>query len=287
MISVEGLNKFLVFQNIPKTVLFGCPTDISIVLIDANKNILPEDNIPIEIQIFKEHDILHECPASTMMISSSTNSLMQQGMITFQITVQNVPENHKNQKFLFRISSPYPEIMPCYSNTITCYKYRLVFETESPFNPWFKDENRQDRYLDYRLVLVNANNEVIHDKYFLIEAAVYYENGSPVPLQSIMSLHIDSNMYINELGRASVRFRINDVSKNHQKQRFCLVVSCKPSPESEFVAPAISQPLEVRSKRTKRPSEEPFNSGSTFLINKITLLIHSRRDKRAKIGCNR
>ena len=263
MISVEGLNRFLVFQNIPKNFLFECPTDISIVLIDAEKNILPVDNIPIHLQIFKEHDILHECPASSITISSSTNCMMQQGMITFKITIHNVPENHNNQRFLFRISSPYSEVMPCYSETITCYKYRLVFETESSVNPWFKDENRQDRYLEYRLLLVDAQNEILQDKYFVLDAAVYYENGNIVPQQNIMTVHIDSNLFINELGQAFVRFRINDVSKNHQKQRFCLVVSCKPSPESEFVAPAVSKPLEVRSKRTKRPSEEiPLNLSS-------------------------
>lgn len=263
MISVEGLNQFLVFQNIPKNFLFECPTEISIVLIDAEKNILPVDNIPIHLQIFKEHDILHECPASSITISSSTNCMMQQGMIPFKITIHNVPENHNNQRFLFRISSPYSEVMPCYSETITCYKYRLVFETESSVNPWFKDENRQDRYLEYRLLLVDAQNEILQDKYFVLDAAVYYENGNIVPQQNIMTVHIDSNLFINELGQAFVRFRINDVSKNHQKQRFCLVVSCKPSPESEFVAPAVSKPLEVRSKRTKRPSEEiPLNLSS-------------------------
>ena len=256
MISVEGLNQFLVIQNIPKNIIFESSTDISVVLIDADKNVLPVDNIPVNIQIFKEHDILHECSAATMTVSTTTNSMMQQGMISFKITVHNVPENHNNQRFLLRISSPISEVMPCYSDIITCYKYRLVFETESAVNPWFKDENRQDRYLEYRLVLVDARNEIMQDKYFVLDATVYYENGNIVPQQNIMTLHIDSNMFINELGRGSVRFRINDVSKNHQKQRFCLVVSCKPSPESEFVAPVVSKPLEVRSKRTKRLSEE-------------------------------
>lgn len=58
------------------------------------------------------------------------------------------------------------------------------------------------------------------------------------------------------MGRTLLRLRIEDVSKNHQNQPFRLrvVPDTEDMPLNNDVAPDVSSPVVVRSKRNKRPS---------------------------------
>jgi hypothetical protein len=74
-------------------------------------------------------------------------------------------------------------------------------------------------------------------------------------------------MCADDKGQASLRLRIDDVSKNHQKQSFVIQIApdTNAHPLNNDISPDECSALEVRSKRnkTKRPREEDSISSSS------------------------
>ncbi|CAM9897395.1 unnamed protein product, partial [Choristocarpus tenellus] len=97
-----------------------------------------------------------------------------------------------------------------------------------------------------------------------------YENGDVPYQQEILTITPDSELATDKNGRARLRFRIEEVSKNHRGQKFRLLISAdtKECPTLGNVAPVRSDPILVLSKRkpppkvgSKKPKQEPVNAG--------------------------
>jgi hypothetical protein len=87
--------------------------------------------------------------------------------------------------------------------------------------------------------------------------------GQPIPVsnQDILRTLGTSKIVIDkDTGRARIRFRVEDVSKNHQAQDFILMVGTDPKAKGfKDVAPDYTPSVNIRSKRNKR-SRTAFQS---------------------------
>lgn len=84
--------------------------------------------------------------------------------------------------------------------------------------------------------------------------------GSLTVNAHVLLSQMDSPVRIGSDGKCTLRFRIEEVSKNHQKQNFRLKVLADPShPLANDVAPDISGGVNVKSKR-RRLKAEPVKS---------------------------
>lgn len=83
--------------------------------------------------------------------------------------------------------------------------------------------------------------------------------GQAVAKQELLQLLPECKMLLSDNGQVMLRFRINDVSKNHQKQLFSILISPDTTVEPLMydISPDISESIEVRSKKTKRAKVEP------------------------------
>ena len=257
-----GFNRFLNFQEITTTILFDCSFSITIHLINEYQQIIPHDpHHRIHLQLYPENDIVHECVKGTMHVEDESGGCLMNGVYKCRVTIHYIPENNNTQRFLLRVSASDANTIPCYSPIIHCFKYRLMFEyLDDDLKVWYKDENKRERHIEYQVSLLNAANQVVRNKHLYLEANLCYENGDLVPLANILSIHTECRLSIDESGTTRLKIRINDVSKNHQRQKFCLVLACVRGPESELVAPCVSRPVEVKSKRSRTGSFDGNNN---------------------------
>ena len=133
---------------------------------------------------------------------------------------------------------------------ITVVQAKLRLQTADDWsNVWFKDEGGREKSMEVTVSAVNADNEVWHEDISL-STVLCYENGKvPVMNQDILRL-LGRTLHISKLtGQTKIRFRVEDVSKNHQGQGFCLLI--KPKGHDD-IAPCATPAVTIRSKRNKR-----------------------------------
>ncbi|CAM9334070.1 unnamed protein product [Chrysoparadoxa australica] len=137
------------------------------------------------------------------------------------------------------------------------YSQRLEI-IKQPEPLFYKDEGGRNACLELRLRLNSCKSSVKHGR-IPLDMEVYYEGAEEVLVhnQEIL-VNMDGaadSMCTDLAGEFKLRFRIEEVSKNHRKQRFCLRVSPNQSkcPSSISIAPVMSTPIQVLSKRKSRP----------------------------------
>ena len=83
-------------------------------------------------------------------------------------------------------------------------------------------------------------------------------SARPVNNQKILKLMSHTKLFINRNGRASIPFRIEEVSSNHQRQKFkiCVAPDTNKFPLHGDIAASYSSAVTVRSKK---PKKKPFN----------------------------
>ena len=153
------------------------------------------------------------------------------------------------------------------------YKLRIAMDSNWS-NIWYKDEGGRDKSMEVVAELYSHDN-VQHRERIPLRLTLYYspqdgtsDSGShhdlvKVTNQEILrSLGSSSKLYTDKsTGKATVRFRIEDVSKNHQGQDFVLQIA--PDYRKGFldVAPGLTPSVSVRSKRNKRQRTSTAGGG--------------------------
>jgi len=144
---------------------------------------------------------------------------------------------------------------------IRLVNYQLHIEPVDWEDVWYKDEGGRDKGMTVRVELRHADGSLaigqrqVPLRFTLVYADVSYTH---VHNQNILYIFGDpQQLHINpESGEAMIRFRIQDVSKNHQGQDFKVQFSVDPSLFTD-VAPAYSPAVSVRSKnRSKKRLKE-------------------------------
>ena len=147
------------------------------------------------------------------------------------------------------------------SEPMLSIRYRLRILDETVPDVWYKDEGGRDKCIDLTVTLQDHNQEFIVARKVPLRVTLLYESGHQVLKQDILKINPENKLMIDETGKALLRLRIEDVSKNHQKQLFTvqIVPDTAQHPLNNDISPDTCRPLEVRSKRNKR-TREPSNS---------------------------
>ena len=145
------------------------------------------------------------------------------------------------------------------TNTIHAvnYKIRITMEEEWE-NVWYKDEGGRDKCMEVYAGIYDKNDQLRTGEQIPLHLALCYtpEGGeaAQVSNQEILRILGTAKIVVDKsTGKARIRFRVEDVSKNHQGQDFQLKVSPKPKSKGfKDVAPGYALSVSVRSKRNKR-----------------------------------
>ncbi|KAL3907377.1 MAG: hypothetical protein SGILL_008902, partial [Bacillariaceae sp.] len=137
------------------------------------------------------------------------------------------------------------------------YKIRVTMEEE--WDPiWYKDEGGRDKSMEVFASMYDKDDQMkTGEQIPLLPVLCYQVEGRPpdkVANQDILRTLGSSKIVLDkDTGKARIRFRVEDVSKNHQGQDFLLQITPEPRSKGfKDVAPAYTPAVNVRSKRNKR-----------------------------------
>jgi hypothetical protein len=149
-------------------------------------------------------------------------------------------------------------VQPVTSGSITLVNHKIKITPDEDFDSvWYKDEGGRDKCMTVVASLVDKNNVPSTGEKIPLQLTLCYASDPPFKVikQDILRPLGPSYVCIDPAsGRATVRFRIEDVSKNHQGQDFRIEVG----PEAKMkgfkdISPGFTPAVSVRSKRNKRP----------------------------------
>jgi hypothetical protein len=150
-------------------------------------------------------------------------------------------------------------ILGASTKAITIVNYKVKISLEDDWDQiWYKDEGGRDKSMEIFVAIYDKDGQVRTGEQIPLHPLLCYatEDGTPTKVtnQEILRTLGSSKIYIDkDSGKARIRFRVEDVSKNHQGQDFKLQVG--PDPQAKLfkdVAPDFTAEVNVRSKRNKR-----------------------------------
>ena len=164
--------------------------------------------------------------------------------------------------------------------TIVNYKMKITLEDEWD-HIWYKDEGGRDKCMELFVAIYDKDGQIRTGEQIPLQPFLCYaaDVGNPVKVtnQEILRTLGSSRIHIDkDSGKARIRFRVEDVSKNHQGQDFKLQVG--PDPKAKLfkdIAPDYTPAVNVRSKRNKR-SRAHSSSGRASGDRRISSPLASR-----------
>jgi len=254
--TVFTINAYLVDRNNNNQRVTGELSNIKVLLAF-------EGNASIENRCREHHPNLLE------VIQNS--GIKEDGHATIDLKIKDVSMSHERQRFViyFECYRPHGDfnIISAVSGPIICIRYKLVM-SESYTMPyiWYKDEGAKDKCIKILIKLMDNKNQIVSDKMVPLTAILIYSSGQPVHPSNVLTVFNDKDrpISIGMSGSEVIRFRVNEVSRNHRKQLFHLLIAPDTVNFPEFfeISPAKSIAFEVKSKRTSEArSLESQNHG--------------------------
>ncbi|CAI5706470.1 unnamed protein product [Peronospora farinosa] len=235
------------------------PFELTVYLVDPSDHLKSDVTVPLNVELYSaekmmpvEKDILH--------IDPSTKPIMNgDGICKLRMSISECSMALGNRKFVLHISAATTKetvnlnVTPAVTSEMTVIQHRLLVQEKLP-ELWYKDEGGRDKCMTLPIYLVNAKNERVGNRPVPLRVTLLYENEHPVLKQDILKMSPDCQRTIDLTGKAVLKLRIEDVSKNHQGQAFRLKIEADTaqSPLNFDVAYDLSSSISVRSKRNKR-----------------------------------
>jgi len=148
------------------------------------------------------------------------------------------------------------------------YKIRATVEDDWE-NVWYKDEGGRDKSMEVFVAIYDKDGQLKTGENIPLNPVLFYQVDKEAPESKVANQEIlrtlgSSTIVLDkDTGRTRLRFRVEDVSKNHQGQDFILKIAPDTrSKRYKDIAPAFTPAVNVRSKRNKR-SRGGSNRNST------------------------
>ncbi|KAK1946049.1 hypothetical protein P3T76_003097 [Phytophthora citrophthora] len=235
------------------------PFELTVYLVDPADHLKSGITVPLNVELYAaekmmpvEKDILHIDPSTKPVMNGD-------GICKLRVSISECSMALGNRKFVIHISATATKenlslnVTPAITSEMTVIQHRLLIQEKLP-ELWYKDEGGRDKCMTLPIFLVNAKNERVGNRPVPLRVTLLYENEHPVLKQDILKMSPDCQRTIDSTGKAVLKLRIEDVSKNHQGQAFRLKVEADTaqSPLNFDVAYDLSSSISVRSKRNKR-----------------------------------
>ena len=214
-----------------------------------------EGNASSEFRCKEHHPNLLEVVSNT--------GIKEDGRATIVLKIKDVSMNHENKRFVVYLEGYRPHgnnnIIAAITNPITTIKHKLVL-TEAYSAPyiWYKDEGAKDKSIKVVVKLIDAEQNVVTDRNIPLTVNLIYTSGQIVTPSTVLTIFHDresKQLYVGNTGTETIRFRVNEVSRNHRKQLFHLSVAPTDTTLAD-ISPATSIAFEVKSKRSSDARRE-------------------------------
>jgi hypothetical protein len=200
-------------------------------------------------------------PSSVVRFSSKDTPERRKRTLRCKIRPQTIRRDKPTAFFIqlsLKESSSVVDILPVSTHQVNIVNYKINISLNEDWDPvWYKDEGGRDKCLTVYTILLNKDGSPYIGEQVPLELTLCYDSiDQPFKVSKQDILRVLGSLKPTtdkKTGKATLRFRIDDVSKNHQGQDFRLEVAPGPSGKGyHHVAPAYTPAVSVRSKRNKR-----------------------------------
>ncbi|CAI5707104.1 unnamed protein product [Peronospora farinosa] len=121
---------------------------------------------------------------------------------------------------------------------------------QQPPETWYKDQFGRKATFELRVQRTEAFcAQCVEQR--ILTVKLLYESGKVVEKQEI--LHVMAGQCLDNNRQSTMAMRINQVSKNHLNQRFCVEIAVPTCPGlCEYISSVVSKPVLVLSKKKKK-----------------------------------
>lgn len=245
----------LVFaEQVPAYVYQDVTFRTAVKLVDEHKAKVTGVHKPLQVSL-RFHDTydLVEDQDAVLRLSSAVHIDPNSGLALLNMTLHTLTATCDGRTFCLEVRSADADIESVFSPPVHVVKEKLRVVAQPP-DVWFKDEGGREKCMTVALELRPAPGATLEDRVVPLDVRLLYESGNPVLNQSILRLFPDMRPNMTR-GQATISFRIDDVSKNHQGQSFMLEVGPEQQDGSSMfqdIAPTRTSVIAIRSKRNKR-----------------------------------
>jgi len=162
------------------------------------------------------------------------------------------------RKYLFCISSTNrSDLEELIAGPMTIVRYRLEVRS-NPARPipkdWYKDEGGRENCIEMFVYLKDRDGQEVNNRKVKLRLVLLYEIMDKVQNQEILKLSPDCKTTTGDEGKAMLKLRIEEVSKNHQRQAFRVKVEpdIEDNPTAVDISSDVSPPISVYSKRIRK-----------------------------------
>ena len=227
-------------------------------------DLVQEDGTPIKARKGKIVDVaVGRGGRGKVEINSTT------GDVVLSITVNETSVLHNNQAFFIRISpaksaSTVKPVTSAVGMNVIKYKFKISNVTGLERDPkngnalFFKDEGGREKMVSVHGALVDKDGKPVAGfsgaNGLPLAVQLTYADGAPVRNTATCLKVKNPGQVIGADGAVVVQFRLEDVSKNHGGQGFCVQIAhdVQRKPDVHGIGAAMAAPIIVRSKRNKK-----------------------------------
>ncbi|KAG7384489.1 hypothetical protein PHYPSEUDO_002541 [Phytophthora pseudosyringae] len=239
---------------VPTYVYQNVSFQATVKLVDGHKVKVTGVYKPLQVSL-RFHDTydLVEDQDAVLRLASEAHIDANTGLALLSMSLHTLTATCDGRNFCLEVRSADADIESVFSAPVNVVKEKLQVVTQPP-DVWFKDEGGREKCMAVTLTLVPAPGAYLEDRVVPLDVRLLYESGNTVLNQSILRLFPDMRPNMTH-GRATISFRIDDVSKNHQGQSFMLEIGPEQQDGSSMfqdIAPTRTSVIAIRSKRNKR-----------------------------------
>lgn len=256
-------NYSLKIEQVPSYPFIHSFFEITIDLIDDQSGLLKcGEEIPIDVKLFA----LGEDKSSNLELECSDPKISITGFTKLKIKILEPSMRFDNSELFLEVSTKnsfHSSISSARSEGMFAVSHQLVIDGGCVPKSWYKDRGGKDSFIEIGVSMISSTKKLVTHRRVPLKVLLLYENEEQVANQNILTHSSDTKLQIDATGRTYIRFRIGEVSRNHQKQSFCLKIGPDTNqyPLNNDISPALSDCVEVLSK--PRSSKDKKNDDST------------------------
>jgi len=279
-------NYSLKIEQVPSYPFIHSYFEITVDLIDDQSGLLKcGEEIPIDVKLF----VLGEDKSSVLELECNDPKISIEGFTKLKIKILEPSMRFDNSEFVLEVSSKDPKhasITSARSEGMFAVSHRLVIDGGHVPKSWFKDRGGKDSFIELGVSMISSTKKLVTHRRVPLKVILLYENEEQVANQNILSHSSDTKLQIDATGRTYIRFRIGEVSRNHQKQSFCLKIcpDTNQYPLNNDISPVLSDCVEVLSKPRSgkdKKDESSVNGKRKGMTGPDDSDIASKKERRA------
>lgn len=187
------------------------------------------------------------------------------GFATFPLTLTAPSSYYGNNDFCLEFSVKSTDdhsVPPVFTDRMYAVTRRIIIDKSLP-DVFHNQRGGKNSCIEIYVSLRDHANDIVRGQTIPVKAVLLYDKSYREVVDQSILVSLDSRMVIGPSGESVLKFRIEEVSRNHQKQLFVIrvVPDTIAFPRNSDIGPDSTTPIYVKSRPTRKKAHLKNQSG--------------------------